>query len=77
MKLNWCYVYAASLLEKIWTDEFTDNTNKGELELYSILGECDNAVYPLTYMLLSTASSITDHKRRDALVQFMQVVRGA
>jgi hypothetical protein len=52
-----------------------DNTNQGELELYSLLGEYDNAGYPLAYMLLSTASSIADDKRKIALTQFLQAVR--
>jgi hypothetical protein len=53
----------------------TDNTNQGELELYSILGEYDNAGYPLAYMLLSTATSIADHKRTMALAKFLEAVR--
>lgn len=52
-----------------------DNTNQGELELYALLGEYDNAGYPLAYMLLSTASSIADKKRTIALTKFLQAVR--
>ncbi|KAI5989692.1 hypothetical protein EDD15DRAFT_2171139, partial [Pisolithus albus] len=35
-----------------------DNTNARNLKLYSMLGEYDNAGFPLSYCLLSTATSI-------------------
>lgn len=39
-------------------DTYTDNTNLINLELYSILGEYNNASFPLTYCLLSTAETV-------------------
>ncbi|KAF8229248.1 hypothetical protein L208DRAFT_1200603, partial [Tricholoma matsutake] len=35
----------------------TDNTNSKHLELYSIMSEYDNAGFPMTYCLLSTATA--------------------
>ncbi|OBZ78537.1 hypothetical protein A0H81_00404 [Grifola frondosa] len=45
----------------------TYNTNSKHLELYSIMAEHDNAGFPLSYCLLSTATSIEVHKRTNAL----------
>lgn len=45
-----------------------DNTNQKHLELYSILGEYDNAGFPLAYCLLSTAESLEINKRTMALI---------
>jgi hypothetical protein len=36
----------------------TDNTNSRNLELYSVLSEYDNASFPISYCLLSTATAI-------------------
>ena len=44
-----------------------DNTNARYLKLYTVLGEYDNAGFPLSYCLLSTALSIEDRKRMKAL----------
>ena len=35
-----------------------DNTNSHHLELYTILGEYDNAGFPLSYCLLTTVTSV-------------------
>ena len=40
-----------------------DNTNSRHLELYSVIGEYDNVGFPLSYCLLTTASSVDDGKR--------------
>ncbi|KAG2153487.1 uncharacterized protein EDB93DRAFT_1248751 [Suillus bovinus] len=45
----------------------TYNTNAKHLELYSVLGEFDNAGFPLSYCLLSTATAIEIGKRTTAL----------
>lgn len=39
-----------------------DNTNSKNLELYSIMGEYDNAGFPLSYCFLSTATAIEPGK---------------
>ncbi|KZS92320.1 hypothetical protein SISNIDRAFT_466734 [Sistotremastrum niveocremeum HHB9708] len=43
------------------------STNALNLELYSTLGEHDNAGFPLSYCFVSTASSIAPRKRLNAL----------
>ncbi|KAJ6552665.1 hypothetical protein DFH09DRAFT_925044 [Mycena vulgaris] len=53
----------------------TYNTNSKHLELYSIMGEYDNAGFPLSYLLLSTASSIDQGKRRKALTAWAKCLR--
>ncbi|KAJ6614377.1 hypothetical protein B0H10DRAFT_1803689 [Mycena sp. CBHHK59/15] len=53
----------------------TYNTNSKHLELYSIMGEQDGAGFPLSYLLLSTASSIDQGKRRKALAAWAKCVR--
>ncbi|KAF8520623.1 hypothetical protein BU17DRAFT_88824 [Hysterangium stoloniferum] len=45
----------------------TYNTNSKHLELYSIMAEYDNAGFPISYALLSTATSIEQGKRKKAL----------
>ncbi|KAF8886850.1 hypothetical protein CPB85DRAFT_1232284 [Mucidula mucida] len=45
----------------------TFNTNKGHLELYSIMGEYDNDGFPLAYCLLTTATAVEQGKRTSAL----------
>jgi hypothetical protein len=54
---------------------FIDNTNARNLELYCILGEYDNAGWPISYCLLSTASSIEIGKRKSALTAWAACVR--
>jgi len=53
----------------------TDNTNSKHLELYSVMAEHDNAGFPLTYCLLSTATAIDHHKRLKALVAWTTCLR--
>ncbi|KAF7793917.1 hypothetical protein EIP86_005039 [Pleurotus ostreatoroseus] len=53
----------------------TYNTNSKHLELYSIMAEHDNAGFPLSYCLLSTATSIDIQKRRKALQAWAEQVR--
>lgn len=56
---------------------FTDNTNSRNLELYSIIAEHDNAGYPLSYCLLSTATAIEPKKRIRALSNWIAKVKEA
>jgi hypothetical protein len=51
-----------------------DNTNARHLELYTILGEYDNAGFPLSYCLLSTATSVEVRKRTKALQAWAAVL---
>ena len=44
-----------------------DKTNSRHLELYTILGEYNNTGFPLSYYLLTTASSVEDGKCTKAL----------
>ncbi|KAJ7787334.1 hypothetical protein B0H14DRAFT_3580477 [Mycena olivaceomarginata] len=53
----------------------TYNTNSKHLELYSIMSEQDGAGFPLSYLLLSTASSIDQGKRTKALTVWAKCVR--
>ena len=53
----------------------TDNTNSSNLELYSIMGEYDNAGFPLTYCLLSTAGALEIGKRKKALNAWASVLQ--
>jgi len=55
--------------------EITVNTNSKHLELYSILGEYDNAGFPLAYCLLSTANAVEIGKRTRALGRWAQQLR--
>ena len=52
-----------------------DNTNSKHLELYSIMAEYDNAGFPMTYCLLSTASAIEDQKRTKSLAAWALCVK--
>jgi hypothetical protein len=52
-----------------------DNTNSKHLELYSILGEHDNAGFPLSYCLLSTATAIDIGKHTKALTAWTNCLR--
>src|SRR6266571_5153565 len=52
-----------------------DNTNSQHLELYTILGEYDNTGFPLSYCLLTTASSLEDRKRTRALEAWAAILR--
>jgi hypothetical protein len=54
-----------------------DNTNSAKLELYSVIGEVDNAGFPLAYCFLSTATSISAGKRTRALKSFLQSLQKA
>lgn len=54
------------------------NTNvKKHLELYTVLGEYDNAGFLLTYCLLSTAMAIDQGKRTRSLSAWGQCLRNA
>jgi len=53
----------------------TDNTNSKHLELYSIMAEYDNAGFPLSYCLLSTATAIDQQKRTKALAAWATCLR--
>ncbi|KAJ7916046.1 hypothetical protein B0H13DRAFT_2451203 [Mycena leptocephala] len=53
----------------------TYNTNSKHLELYSIMGEQDGAGFPLSYLLLSTVSSIDQGKRTKALTAWAKCLR--
>ncbi|KAJ7765238.1 hypothetical protein B0H16DRAFT_1796560, partial [Mycena metata] len=53
----------------------TFNTNQKHLELYSVIGEFNNAEFPLSYCLLSTASAISLGKRKNALTNWDTVLR--
>ena len=52
-----------------------DNTNAKHLELYTVLREYDNSGFPLSYCLLSTASSIDERKRMRALGAWAVLLR--
>ena len=63
-----CNVYVIFLLVQILdANQRVDNTNSKHLKLYSIMAEHDNAGFPLSYCLLSTASAIDQGKRLEAL----------
>ena len=49
--------------------------NSRHLELYTILGEYDNAGFPLSYCLLTTATAIEDGKRTRALQAWAALLR--
>ena len=53
----------------------TNYTNSCNLELYSVLGEYDNAGFPLTYCFLTTAQAIGTGKRKHALAAWGKVLR--
>jgi hypothetical protein len=59
----------------ILTSPFKDNTNSKHLELYTVLAENDNAGFPVSYCLLSTASSIDSRKRRKAIEWWLRALR--
>ncbi|RIB22407.1 hypothetical protein C2G38_1881739, partial [Gigaspora rosea] len=46
------------------------NTNKMNLELYSVLAEVDGTGVPLAYMLLTTTTAISDGIRTNMIAQF-------
>ena len=52
-----------------------DNTNSSNLELYSIMGKHENARFPLSYCLLSTAMSLEIGKKKKALVAWAAYLR--
>ena len=51
-----------------------DNTNQAEHELYAAITENDNAGYPIAYCLLTTATAVSDGKRKLSLQHFMEKV---
>ncbi|CAG8681162.1 3112_t:CDS:1, partial [Scutellospora calospora] len=46
------------------------NTNKMNLELYSVLAEVDRMGFPLAYMLLTMATTIIDGVHTKIITQF-------
>lgn len=64
------YIFTGQLL----TREI-DNTNSKHLELYSIMGEYDNAGFLMTYCLLSTATAIDLGKRKLAIAAWARCLR--
>ncbi|KAF5324215.1 hypothetical protein D9619_011369 [Psilocybe cf. subviscida] len=52
----------------------TYDTNSKHLELYSIMAEHDNAGFPISYCLLTTATAIDVGKRKKALTAWAQCV---
>jgi hypothetical protein len=54
--------------------QIVDNTNSKHLELYTILGEYDNAGFPLSYCLLSTVAATEIGKRTKALTAWGTVL---
>lgn len=57
------------------THQFTVNTNSKHLELYSMMAEHDNTGLPLSYCVLSTASSMDAGKRTKALATWATCLR--
>ncbi|KIK05393.1 hypothetical protein K443DRAFT_3879 [Laccaria amethystina LaAM-08-1] len=53
----------------------TYNTNSRHLELYSVMAEHDNAGFPLSYCLLSTATAIDLGKRTKALMSWTRCLK--
>ncbi|THV07112.1 hypothetical protein K435DRAFT_825684 [Dendrothele bispora CBS 962.96] len=53
----------------------TYRTNSAHLELYCVMAEDDNAGFPLSYCLLSTATSIEQRKRTKALCRWVRKLR--
>ena len=52
-----------------------DNTNSRHLELYSIMAEYDNAGFPLSYCLMSTATAVDQGKWTKALTAWTKCVK--
>ena len=52
----------------------TDNTNSKHLELYTVLSKYNNFGFPLSYCLLTTASSVDVGKRTRALEAWVTVL---
>ncbi|KAJ7625689.1 hypothetical protein FB45DRAFT_979820 [Roridomyces roridus] len=53
----------------------TYDTNSKHLELYSIMAEHEGAGFPISYLYLSTATSISQGKRKKALTAWAKCVR--
>ena len=62
-----CKTLSKHIRHNALTKKYIDNTNSRHLELYTVLGEFDNAGFPLSYCLLTTASSVEEGKRTKAL----------
>jgi hypothetical protein len=52
-----------------------DNTNSRHLELFTVLGEYDNAGFPLLYCLISTVNATDIRKKMKALAAWESVLR--
>jgi hypothetical protein len=59
----------------VLTLNIEDDTNSNNLELYSIMGEYDNAGFPLSYCLLSTATALDIGKWKKALSAWAECLR--
>lgn len=68
-------VRISSLFSYLNSNTITDNTNKSNLELYTVIGEVDNAGYPLAYCLLTSATAIVKKKRQSTLAGFLGRVK--
>ncbi len=55
--------------------QISDNTNKLNLELYSVLTEMDGMGFPLAYLLLTTTTAISEGARTRVIKQFLQELR--
>lgn len=54
---------------------FTDNTNSRHLELYCVMIEIDNVGYPVSYLLMTTATAIDQQKRTKSLASWARQLR--
>lgn len=55
--------------------QFSDNTNKLNLELYAVIAEVDGAGCPLAYLLLTTTNAITNGARSNVLSRFLSELK--
>lgn len=51
--------------------EIADNTNTRNLELYMVVAEWDTTGLPISYCLLSTATSLEHHKRLKSIARWV------
>ena len=65
---------SSAITNDMLTIYILDNTNSKHLELYTILGKYDNTGFPLSYCLLTTASSVKVRKRTRALEAWATVL---
>lgn len=53
--------------------EIADNTNTRNLELYMVVAEWDTTGLPISYCLLSTATSLEHHKRLKSIARLIKI----